>query len=123
MCLILMFGMPLGCLYIIKRRTSKIPTMSSEELKEMASKQPLLYCNDIIKELLSRGEDISFATPLYLKMACDKKLLNRLIGWQGLKIYFSERLSEIDFSEVRPSKNTLEQLRLIKSKLCNSSKT
>jgi hypothetical protein len=119
--LVLMFGVPLGCLYITKRRTSKIPAMSSEELKKMASKQPALYCNDIIKELISRGEDISFAMPLFLKMVCSKNLLNRLIGWQGLKIYFSEKLTEIDFSEARPSKNTLVQLRSIESKFCNNS--
>ncbi len=119
--LVLMFGVPFGCLYIIKRHKSKIPTTSSEELKEMATKQPLLYCNDIVKELLSRGDDISFAMPLFLKMACDKKRLNRHIGWQGLKIYFSERLADIDFSEVRPSKNTLDRLKFIESESCNSS--
>lgn len=119
--IVLMFGVPLGCLYIMKRRTSKIPSMSSKKLKEMASKQPLLYGNDIIKELLSQGEDISFAMPLYLKMACSKKSLNRLFGWAGLKTYFSEKLTEIDFNEVRPSKHTLEQLRSIESRFCNNS--
>jgi len=119
--LVLMFGVPLGCLYIMKRRTSKIPEMSSEELKKMASKQPLLYGNNIVKELISRGEDISFAMPLYLKMARSKKLLNRLFGWAGLKTYFSERLTEIDFNEVRPSKHTIEQLKFIESKFCNNS--
>jgi hypothetical protein len=118
--LVLMFGVPLGCLYIMKRRKSKIPAMSSEELKEMASKQPL-YCNDTVKELISRGEDIGFAMPLYLKMACSKNTLNRLLGWAGLKAYFSEKLTEIDFSQARPSKNTLEQLRSIEPKFCNNS--
>jgi hypothetical protein len=119
--IVLIFGVRLVPLYIMKRRTSKIPTMSPKELKEMASKQPALYCNNVIKELLSRGEDISFATPLYLKMASSKNPLNRLVGWVGLKAYFSEKLTEIDFSQARPSKNTLEQLRSIESKFCNNS--
>ena len=113
----LAFGIPLGCMYRTKKRTAKIPTISTEELKEMAVKQPLLYCNNVVKELLSRNEDISFTMPLYLKMACNKHLLNRLIGWQGLKVYFPEKLTQLDFSEERPSQKTLTQLKSIESEL------
>jgi hypothetical protein len=95
--------------------------MTTDELKQMAGKYPVIYSGAIIKELLSRREDISFALPLYLKMACSKKSLNRIFGWAGLKTYFSKTLTEIDFAETRPSQATLNQLRLLESKFNDSS--
>ena len=122
-CFVFAIGLPLSCLYRVKKRTSKMQTMPNEELKEIAIKQPLLYCNNVVKELLSRNEDISFAMPLYLKMACNKNLLNRLLGWQGLKVHFSEKLTQIDFTEERPSQNTLNQLRSIEAEFAKGSLT
>ncbi len=117
---IIVFGVPLVCLYIFRNDLSKIPRLTTGELRQMASKHPLLYSNAIVRELLSRGEDIHFALPLYLKMACGKKLLIRQVGWSGLKTYFSGALSEIDFTETRPSQMTLNQLRLLESKVYDS---
>jgi hypothetical protein len=94
--------------------------MTTTELQQMAIKRPLLYSNIIIKELLSRGEDIGFILPLYLKMACSNKLLSRQIGWAGLKTYFSKTLTEINFAETRPSQATLSQLRLLETNFHDS---
>jgi hypothetical protein len=117
---VFVFGIPLVSIYIDKKRRSKIPRMTTTELQQMAVKRPLLYSNIIIKELLSRSEDIGFALPLYLEMACSKKLLNKQIGWAGLKTYFSKTLTEINFTETQPSQATLNQLRLLETKFSDS---
>jgi len=111
------FGIPLVSLYIDKKRRAKIPKMTIDELRQMAAKNPVLYSGDIVREMRSRGEDITFAFPIFLKMAIDKKFLSRSFGWAGLKTYFSKTLKDIDFSENRPSQTTLNKLRMIESKL------
>jgi hypothetical protein len=100
------FSLPIYKFIIIKqmeRKRKNIPGMTSEDLRVLAFKQPFLHCNDVIKELKSRNEDISFALPLLLKLAVNRNPLVQTMGWAGLKQYFTDQLSNIDFTKDRPN--------------------
>jgi hypothetical protein len=100
------FSLPIYKLIIIKRmerRRKNIPGMTSEYLRVLAFKQPFLHCNDVIKELKSRNEDISFAMPLLFKLAINRNLASQIMGWSGLKQYFTDQLSNLDFTKDRPN--------------------
>jgi hypothetical protein len=118
---LIVFLTPWICLYAAQKRRAKIPKMTIDELKQMAIKSPVLYSGNVVREILSRGEDINFAFPLFLKMACSKKYLESIFGWAGLKAYFTNILEGIDFTEKRPSKTTVERLRLIESQIRDNS--
>ena len=118
---LIVFLTPWICLYTAKKNKAKFPKMTADELKQMAIKSPVIYSGNVVRELLSRGEDINFAFPLFLKMACSKKYFESIFGWAGLKAYFTNILEGIDFTEKRPSKTTLERLRLIESQIQDNS--
>jgi len=91
---------------LIKRmhqKNANLPSMSTEKLRALATKQPFLHCNKVIQELKSRNEDISFALPLLLKLAADRNVATRIIGWGGLKQYFADQLPDLDFTKNRPN--------------------
>jgi hypothetical protein len=114
---VVFFSQPICIFVIIKRMERKheeIPSMSSEDLRVLATKQPFLHCNKVIKELRSRNEDISFALPLLLKLAVNRNPLVQKIGWAGLKEYFAAQLSNLDFTKKRPNS---EERKWIKSGL------
>ena len=87
----------------MKRRDAALPNMSVEDLRALAAKQPFIHCNRVIQELKSRNEDISFALPLLLKLAVHRNMAARIVGWSGLKQYFSDQLPDLDFTKGRPN--------------------
>lgn len=102
---------------LIKRMQQKhldLLSMSAEDLRSLAAKQPFLHCNKVIQELKSRNEDISFALPLLLKLAVDRNIAAQIIAWRGLKHYFADQLPDLDFTKNRPNS---DERNWIKSRL------
>ena len=87
----------------IQRLHGRLHEMSTDELRALAEKSPFLHCNKVLEELSHRNEDISFALPLLFSLAIDEKMAVQLIGWGGLRTYFSDKLPNLDFSKNRPT--------------------
>lgn len=86
-----------------ERKNKRLHTFSVEELKALATSIPLLHCNSVLRELQSREEDYSFALPLLVKLALQRNMAGRMVGWGGLQMYFADKLPDFDFSKPKPS--------------------
>lgn len=87
----------------MNRQQAKLPSMSTEELRSLLSKQPVLHSNKILEQLKSRGEDITFALPILFELALQRNVVRRLVGWGGLSQYFADTLPTLDFSKHKPT--------------------
>lgn len=87
----------------VERTNKNLKQLSAEGLQELATRKPAFHCVPVVRELKSRGEEASFALPLLLKMALDRRYVMRLFGWAGLKEHFAAKLPDIDFSKPKPT--------------------
>ena len=94
---------PIFVLKRIKRIHSELPNMSTADLRALALKEPFVHCSEVLDELSSRDEDISFALPLLFELAVRKLPAAYIVGWGGLKRHFSDQLPNFDFSKSRPN--------------------
>jgi len=91
------------CIKRMRKKHADLPSMNPDELRTLATKQPILHCHKVIEELKNRNEDFSFALPVLLKLAVDRNPASRLIGWGVLKQHFAGMLPELDFSKSKPN--------------------
>ena len=103
---IVILSQPIIGLVILKRMQRKhadLVNMSSADLRALAAKHPAVHCLKVVEELKARGEDVRFALPMLYSLAIQKNTAAYLIGWGGLKLYFSDILPDLDLSKKKPT--------------------
>ena len=89
----------------------RLHEMSTDQLRKLAQKHPFLICIKALEELSRRNEDISFALPLLFTLTIKNNRVSLLIGWTGLKTYFKDNLSNLDFSKGLPTKEDIDWIK------------
>ena len=76
-----------------KRRHRRLARMSADQLRDLARRQPFIYCFPALRELTRRKEDIDFALPMLLEMASGKDRAAQMFASSALREHFPDRLA------------------------------
>lgn len=107
-----------GVLEFIKRK--RVPKKSTDQLKALFARRSNFTCfHQAVLELKRRGEDVSFAFPVFLDMALSPGVQG-MIGRGCLQTHFAGKLSGVDLSGKGLSaeaRNRLNEIRKQEEKL------
>ena len=92
--------------------------MSDDDLKKLFDHaRNVHYYQKATAELKKRGGDIDFIFPHFIEMVLSNNTTNMMLGWAGLKEFFSDRVKGVDLSSAPPTSEARARLKEIKNAL------
>jgi hypothetical protein len=103
---------------LLDKKLRDIPKLPTDQLKSLC-KDPnkSIFVGVALKELTARGEDLIFAFPRALDMALSKNYVQRIFGRGFLREYFRGMIPQIDLSNPKFTKETVQQLEDLRTEM------